>query len=284
MTGTDRLDAGTWVTPLLFGAVLLAVIAWLFIPRGLPGGGPEVVIGFPAAHGLEAGDAVRARGIDVGTVVGVDLVASGVEVRLRLEPGTAERLAREGTRWWIARPSVELSRVQGLDALLAPRWVQGDPPPGPTPASSRFVGLVQPPIVEYIEPGDLPILLLAEDRGTMHRGASIFFRGVPIGTIRTAEVTPDARSVRAEALIRRRFAPLVRENSRFYQTGAFDLDIGLDGINARIDSLETLIVGGVSLVTPGDPGDPVEAGAVFPVAREPEAEWLRWRPSITLDD
>ncbi len=282
MAGTDRLDAGTWVTPLLFGVVLLAVIAWFFIPRGLPGG-PELVIRFPAAHGLEAGDSVRARGIDVGTVVGVELAEAGVEVRLRLDSGTAERLAREGTRWWIARPSVELSRVQGLDSLLAPRWVQGDPPPGPTPASSRFVGLAEPPIVEFIEPGDLLISLVADDRGTMHRGASIFFRGVPIGTIRTADVTPDARSVRAEALIRRRFVPLVRDNSRFYETGAFDLDIGLDGINARIDSLETLIVGGVSLVTPEDPGDPVEAGAVFPVAREPEADWLRWRPSIPLD-
>ena len=283
MAGNDRPDPGTWVTPLLFGVVLLAVIAWLFFPRGRPGG-PELVIGFPAAHGLKAGDAVRARGIDVGTVVSVDLVEAGVEVRLRLDSGTAERLAREGTRWWIARPSVELSRVQGLDSLLAPRWVQGDPPPGPAPASSRFVGLAQPPILELIEPGDLPISLLAENRGTMHRGASIFFRGVPIGTIRTADVTPDARSVRAEALIRRRFVPLVRENSRFYETGAFDLDIGFGGINARLDSLETLIVGGVSIVTPEDPGDPVEAGAVFPVAPEPRADWLRWRPSIPLDD
>ena len=283
MAGTNRLDAGTWVTPMLFGVVLVAVIAWLFIPRELPDG-PEVVVDFPAAHGLEAGDAVRTRGIEVGTVVGVDLVEAGVEVRLRLDSGTAERLAREGTRWWIARPSVELSRVQGLDSLLAPRWVQVDAAPGPAPASSRFAGLAQPPIVEFIEPGDLSISLLADDRGTMHRGASVFFRGVPIGTIRTADVTPDARSVRAEALIRRRFAPLVRDNSRFYETGAFDLDIGLDGINARLDSLETLIVGGVSLATPEEPGAPVEAGAVFPVAREPEADWLRWRPNIPLDN
>ena len=283
MAEGNQRESGVWLVPVLFMLVLGSVLCWLFIPRGLPDG-PVVDVTFAAGHGLRVGDSVKSRGIDVGVVVGIELAEEGVAVLLQLESAPARRLAREGTRWWIARPSVEISRVQGLESLLAPRWVQVDPAPGESPPCTTFVGLDSPPIVESIGPGDLQLSLLSTERGTMHRGASVFYRGVPIGIIRNTTLAGNARSVIAEVLIYRRFTPLVRNNSRFYETGSFDLDIGLDGINARLDSLETLIVGGVSLVTPDDPGDPARTGDVFEVDREPESAWLRWSPRIPLSD
>ena len=50
-----------------------------------------------------------------------------------------------------------------------------------------------------------------------------------------------------------------------------------------VDSLETLIVGGVSLVTPDAPGEVVESGHRFEVLKQPESDWLDWRPKILLD-
>ena len=76
--------------------------------------------------------------------------------------------------------------------------------------------------------------------------------------------------------------PLVRANSRFHQTGAFDLDIGLTGVSARLDSLETLFVGGVSLVTPTRPGTAVESGHQFKVEPEFDDDYLEWKPAIDL--
>ena len=117
----------------------------------------------------------------------------------------------------------------------------------------------------------------------MHPGSSILYRGVPIGTIISIDLSDDATSVHAEAIIREPFVTLARANSRFYQAGAFDLDIGLGGINARLDSLETLIVGGVALVTPDAPGAQVESGHRFEVTGDPDSDWFDWRPRIELD-
>ena len=70
----------------------------------------------------------------------------------------------------------------------------------------------------------------------------------------------------------------------FDDLGDFDLDLGFSGLRARLDSLETLMVGGVSLVTPDAPGERVESGARFEVDPEERDEWAEWRPRIPLED
>ena len=42
-------------------------------------------------------------------------------------------------------------------------------------------------------------------------------------------------------------------------------------------------MGGVSLVTPDAPGEVVESGHRFEVLKQPESDWLDWRPKILLD-
>ena len=279
-TPSPRL-ASSWLIPLLFTLLLVAVLAWTFTDLKSPDG-PLVRITFAAGHGLQPDDDVKCRGITVGRVRELELETQGVLAVVELSRHGADQLALEGSRWWIARPKMELSRIQGIDSLLGPRWIQVDPSPDGAAACFDFTGLDDPPLVDAINPGDLRISLLAQDRGTLHPGSSVLYRGVPIGTILSIDLSDDATSVRAEAVIRAPFAPLVRANSRFYQTGAFDLDIGLGGINARLDSLETLIVGGVSLVTPNRAGEPVESGHRFAVADEPDSDWFDWRPEIQL--
>ena len=76
----------------------------------------------------------------------------------------------------------------------------------------------------------------------------------------------------------------MRQNSLFYQAGVLDLDLGFTGLRARLDSLETLMVGGVSLVTPDAPGERVDPEARFVVETEEDDDWTAWRPLIPLED
>ena len=282
MNATSAPTTSSWLVPLAFTLALVGVLAWTFTDLNTSDG-PLVRIIFDAGHGLQPDDDVKCRGITVGRVRSLELGDEGVEAVVELEQLAAQQLAREGSRWWIVRPKVELSGVQGMDSLLGPRWIQVDPSPEGSPVCHEFSGLLEPPIVDSIKPGDLRLSLLAGERGSMHPGSSILYRGVPIGTILSIDLSDDSTGVRAEAIIRAPFSSLVRANSRFYQAGAFDLDIGLGGINARLDSLETLIVGGVALVTPDTPGKPVESGHRFDVAAEPDSDWLDWQPSIQRD-
>lgn len=279
MNQSERGLSVAWLVPL----VVLGVVVWIVLDayrtRGV-----EVSIAFPDGHGLGPGDPVRCRGIEVGTVRAVRLEGSGVRVRLELDPVNAPELARSGSRWWISRPDLDWSRVSGLDSLVGPRFIEVAPHPDPSgqPKALTFTGLDAEPIVDRIAPGDLVVTLVAETRGTLQPGASVFYREVPVGSILSTALSDDARGVVAEALIRARYAPLVRVDSRFFQTGAFDLDIGLTGLTARLDSLETLFVGGVSLVTPTTPGDRVESGHGFEVEAEYDADFADWNPAIEL--
>jgi paraquat-inducible protein B len=278
MNDPERRLSIAWLVPL---AVLL-VVGWItfdvYSTRGV-----EVSVSFPDGHGLGPGDTVRCRGIEVGQVRTVQLVDSGVKVALELDAANASQLARSGSRWWVSRPKLDWSRVSGLDSLVGPRFIQVDPPTDRSGAEVfDFQGLTEAPIVDRIAPGDLSITLIAESRGTLQPGSSVLYRGVAVGTILSTALADDALGVVASVLIEARYVPLVRANSRFYQTGAFDLDIGLTGLSARLDSLETLFVGGVSLVTPTQPGSEVESGHRFKVEPEFDDDYLEWKPAIDL--
>jgi paraquat-inducible protein B len=173
-----------------------------------------------------------------------------------------------------------------LESLVGPRLVLVDAPTLDKSASTavqvEFVGLSEAPFIERREVGDLTIQLQANLRGSLQPGAAVFYRGVKIGTIVAATLAGDAMTVDVSALIKARYAPLVRVNSRFYQTGALE-ELGLTGLRARLDSLETLLVGGVTLVTPTEYGEPCKPGAEFKVTAKAKDEWLLWRPQIELD-
>lgn len=280
MSEPQRRLSAAWLVPL----AVLFVVVWILIDT-FHARGVEVVLKFPDGHGLGRGDMVRCRGIEIGVVGSVRLDEEGVEVVLDLEPLAADRLAREGSRWWIVRPQVDWSRISGLDSIVGPRFIEVDPPAELTQATESktvFRGLEEAPILGQIAAGDLELVLVAENRGSLHTGSAVLYRGVQIGTILSTALADDSRGVIAKVLVREHFVPLVRSNSRFFQAGAFDLDVGFTGLRARLDSLETLFVGGVSMATPTLPGDPVVSGQEFAVHSEPEDNWLEWRPRIEL--
>src|SRR6185503_1009112 len=118
-------------------------------------------------HGLKPGDEVRYRGIAVGRIDAVtlmpDLQHVLVSARLTTQP---QLLARAGSRFWVVRPHVELTRIQGLETLVGPRFLAALPAisEGQSDAlharpQRDFVGLADPPVVEMALPGDLEIVL-----------------------------------------------------------------------------------------------------------------------------
>ena len=269
-----------WLVP----AILVLLVGWILVDA-YRGRGISIELSFPNGHGLATGDPVKCRGIQVGVVDSVVLVEDGVLVTVEVDSLNGDRLAQTGTRWWISRPELDWSRVSGLDSIVGPRFIQVDPAHDggvSSQACRSFIGLSEAPVLERHDAGDLLVTLVADGRESLHPGAALSYRGVRIGTILSTALASNATGVVAEVLVRARYTPLVRENSRFFQTGAFDLDIGLTGFRARLDSLETLVVGGVSLVTPTEPGAPVSSGHRFEVAVEPDEDWFEWRPVIPL--
>lgn len=272
----ERRVSLAWIVPLLAIAVagVLAYQSWK--ERGV-----SVFIRFDDAAGLRAGDALVYRGTHVGEIrdvqLSADLASVVIEARLRPE---AEGLAREGTRFWVARPQVSLAGVSGLDTLLGPTYLNVLPTNGQARPAYRFDGLDDAPL-DSAENG-LHVVLRLQRRGTISTGSPILYRDVPVGQVDGVRLAPDARWVEVDATIREEYARLVRERTRFFKASGIGVDFGwFQGLSVKAENLEALVNGAIGFATPDKPGVAVGDGAFFDVADEPDGDWLKWDPVLS---
>ena len=267
---------------LAWGLPLAAIIAAAWLGgRAWSQRGVLVTVVLADGHGLKVGDAVRYLGIAVGEVrqVTLDDQSSGIRVTAALR-SEADRLARAGSRFWVVRPQLGLSRTAGLETLIGPRYLAVLP--GRGAGQRHFIGLDEPPIVERRDPGDLEIILTATELGSLRRGAPVMYRQVPVGTILSVGLTSDAGGVEARVHIEKAYAQLIRGGTHFWDVGGFDATVGLGGVNIRVENLEALLAGGVALATPPDGGEPVGTGYRFALGKDPPDGWLQWQPMVVI--
>lgn len=271
-----------WLAPLL-AVVMVAALAYQAISqRGLP-----IQITFSNGRGISAKDPVNCRGVQVGVVerVRLDSTREGVIVHVRLFPD-AESLAAEGTRFWIVRPEVSLKGVTGLDALLGPRYLEVAPGKAGSPRLTTFDGLESPPPLGELLPGTLEVVLRATRRGSVTVGSPVTYRDMRVGRVLDVRLSADSTRVEVLAGIEPKYAPLVRDNSRFWNASGVGVDFGLfGGLTLRADSLESILTGGIAFATPSKKtGERVSSGHQFDLATEVDADWLTWEPVISLQN
>jgi paraquat-inducible protein B len=242
----------------------------------------DISIRFSKGHGLAVGDSVRHRGIVMGEVTGVALNEglSGVAVDVRLT-GSAAELARVGTRFWIERPTVSAAEIRGLDTIVGGRYLAFEPGKFDAEFTTEFDGLETPPAAPAPE-GGLEVVLEAGQRGGLKRGVPILYRGVPIGHVIAVALASDAASVEARAGIDSAYRHLVRDNSVFWNSSGVGMSLGLDGVRFTADTLSSIIVGGVTMATPNEPGAEVRTGHRFECLAKPDKEALDWKPHLPL--
>ena len=265
-----------WIVPLL----ALVFVAWLVVQHYAERG-PTITIRFREATGLEAGKSeVQFRGAVIGQVADIrlseDLQAVLVEVELHK---SAERVARAGSEFWIVQPEVTAERIRGLGAIVSGNYI--DTKPGDGERTVRFVGLEQPPVVTHAAEG-LQIVLLAPELRSITRGSAVTYRGVNVGQVTSYELETNAQAVRIHAHIENGYASLVRMNSRFWNAGGFDVDLGWLGAEIRAQSLKTLVAGGIAFATPDRFSERAGDGTAFRLYEKPEDEWHRWAPAILV--
>ena len=244
--------------------------------------GPTITIQFKDADGIRAGETeVRYRGVTLGQVAAVDLsrdlVHVQVTVRLRRSP---QSVALEGSQFWIVRPEVTLGNISGLGTVISGPYIAVLP--GSGKAKAEFVGLETSPVT--VERNALKIVLRAPRTGSLRVNSPVYYRGVEVGTVADTQLGADATMADIHVLIKRRYANLVRTGSKFWNASGADVSLGLfHGLEVKMESVRSLVAGGIAFATPNDPDDkPVKSGAVFPLHDEPKKEWLVWSPAIRI--
>jgi paraquat-inducible protein B len=117
-------------------------------------------------------------------------------------------------------------------------------------------------------------------------GSPVYYRGIEVGTVQDIRLSSNAVAAEIHLFIRQRYARLVRSGSRFWNVSGVDVNVGLfRGVEVNVESLRSLVLGGVAFATPIDPkAEPVRNGTVFNLYEKPEKEWLDWAPAIPIAD
>ncbi|MFJ2546562.1 MlaD family protein [Pseudomonas sp. NPDC087612] len=247
--------------------------------------GTTVTIRVDRADGLKVGTPVRFKGLDVGKVEQVDLTNDLQAVLLKARiTEVPERIAREGTQFWVVKPALGIVKTANLETLVTGQYLEVQPAVRSTGPQLNFNALPQAPDFSEREAG-LSLVLSAARRGSIKPGVPVTYREIPVGKVTGFELGQTADRVLIHILIEPKYAALVRGGSRFWNSSGFGFDIGLfKGATVRTESLETLIEGGIAFATPDGErmGNPVRPQQTFALFDKAEDEWLQWAPKIQI--
>jgi paraquat-inducible protein B len=236
-----------------------------------------VVLTAADSSGLDVGKPVTYRGLKVGEVTAVQLTDTGVEIHAAIREKHAH-LVRVDSVFWNAG-GIDLS----LSGLLSGT--------GPTPslknilrggvsfanpsktgnqakAGAAFELLKRRPAV--LDPRQaLNVTLVAETLAGIKSGDGITYRGLTVGRVEEVRLSKSGDAVEISTTVEADHAGLVRTNTVFWNASGLSFKAG-DFLDAslKIDSLASLVAGGITFATPDAPGSPAISGATFELQRE----------------
>jgi len=258
-TARERGISIIWLVPIVAAAIgaWLAYTAW-------QEQGPTITIRFADAEGLEAGKTqIKYKDVEIGLVEDVHISDDLAQIVVTAEmTKEAAHYLSEGTRFWVVSPRLGAGGVSGLGTLLSGVYIGVDPKPGEL--VDEFEGLAEPPLIASRTAGR-QYVLRAASRGSIARGSPIYFRGIQVGQVVDYALADDDQSIDFKVFIRAPHHELVYAGSRFWNASGFQASIGADGVRVGMESIQSLLAGGIAFDTPvyADPGEPSPDNTVF---------------------
>jgi paraquat-inducible protein B len=230
-----------WALPLL--ALLVAgAVAW----RHYAAMGPQIEIVLQDGGGVEAGATpIRYRDVDVGVVESVTLGDNLDQVIAvaRIDPEIADALTETAT-FWLVRPVVSPSQIAGLDTLLSGVYFGVSFGEGGAP-SRRFEALPEPPLTPPDAPGRR-LQLVAQGGPALAPGSPLYFNSLEVGRVESRRLTEDGPEMVFDVFVNAPYDARIGPTTRFWSISGLDLELNAEGLAVRVDSLASLIRGGVA--------------------------------------
>ncbi len=253
-----------WLVPLLALVVSLGVAWRTFSERGI-----EIQIVFANGSGVTAGETtIRFRDVVVGTVEQVGFTAdlASVLVTARIDKAVAPYVDDEA-EFWVVRPEVSAQGISGLSTVLSGVYIQGAWDETPGGARYRFLGLDGPSLAQPGREGRR-ITLRSTNGKLVNEGAPVLFQGIVVGRLERPRLTLSSDAVVVDAFIEAPHDRRLTDAVRFWDTSGFSVSLGAGGFEVDVDSLASLVTGGVEFGVLYEGGQPVGPGYVYDIFPE----------------
>lgn len=263
----EWLPSLIWLIPIVAALVGITLVARILLERG-----PEVVLTFKTAEGLEAGKtAVKYKDVQIGLVTHLRLARDRSHVRVLVQFNKdAKGFTAADSRFWVVRPRLDTSGISGLNTLLSGAYIGADAGVSEDTAG-EFTGLETPPIVTRDDSGK-QFLLRANDVGSLDVGSPVYFRRIKVGQVAAYELDGDGRGVTMRVFVNSPYDKFVGMNTRFWQASGIDAQLSASGFTLRTQSLATILLGGIAFQAPDDAMGPLaKENAAFTLAQDESA-------------
>lgn len=252
-----------WILPL----IALCLAGWLGY-KTYSKIGERIQIHFSNAQGLVEGrTTIRYQGLEVGIVKKISLSddLKDIYVTADIYPKASQLLSKH-TRFWLVKPQASLSGITGLDALVSGNYIAIDPNNHELRDSSKNFSTNYTAFKE--EPMDLRsqngfnLTLTSKDLGSITVGSKIMYRKIPIGEVTNFTLAKDSNSVKIQISIQKQYSHIINSDSRFWNVSGISANIGFNGVDVQLESLNALLTGGIAVDSPQD-GSTIEPDTNF---------------------
>lgn len=266
----DWMPSLIWLIPILAAVVGISLAVQTWLQRG-----PEIIITFHSAQGLEAGKTkVKYKEVEIGSVTSVKLSKDHTQVQVTvLLNKEAESFAAADSRFWVVRARMGSSGVSGLSTLLSGGYIGADAGIEKEKAH-KFTGLEVPPIVTRDASGK-QFVLRAADIGSLDVGSPIYFRRIEVGKVSAYDLDEDGKNITMRIFVNTPYDKFVGVNTRFWHASGVDVQLSASGIAVNTQSLMTILLGGLSFQSPDDDRGPTAKENTAFVLAKNQAEALK---------
>ncbi|MCK5918583.1 MAG: MCE family protein [Cocleimonas sp.] len=234
-----------WIIPLT-----AALIGGWLVYKYYSERGTMITITFDKASGIEAKKtAIRYKDIQVGRVQKLRLTSDlkKVVVVAEIFPEMAQNLG-ENTRFWVERPRLTLQGISGLDTLLSGVHIGIDPGKR-SPPKKYYDGLETAPLVTTDKEGSV-LVLNSHDLGSLNVGSPVYYHKINVGEVTGYKLNTDTGNVDISIYIHAPYNNKIKSNTRFWNASGVDVDLSASGVSMRMESLVSLLIGGIAFETP----------------------------------
>ena len=255
-----------WLVPVIALAVSLGVAYQNYANQGT-----LIEISFENASGITADETViKYRDVTVGRVEKVAFADGLTEVLVyaRVDKTVAPYMD-DDAEFWVVRPDVSVRGITGLDTVLSGVYIGGNWDTQADVAQTQFVGQEEPPLTRAGQRGTI-ITLRASDGSALSAGAPVLHKGIKVGYLETPELSFDGTEVVVSAFIQSPYDRRITSTTRFWDTSGFSVSLGAGGVSLDVNSIASLIEGGIAFDTVVSGGQPIREGQLFDLFEDEE--------------
>ena len=244
-----------WIVPI----VALVIALWMLF-QFINNKGPEITIIMPTAEGINIGKTeIKSLNVKVGIVTDITLSEDYDYIKIKAQMNKdTERMLNDKTQFWVVKPRVGSAGISGLETILSGAYIQIQPGESTT-NKLNFTALELPPITPLSSKG-VRVLLSHAKAGKLNIGDPVSYQGFTVGRVEKTSFDLTEKKALYQLFIFEPYDGLLLSGSQFWLTSGIDVKLNADGFNVQVDSLQSLLSGGVTFGIPAgeDVGQPFD--------------------------